>query len=433
MAPRRLRGLRHRPRLPRPPHPPRPPGRRGARPVGRAHAGPDAQSARRPRTARREPGRLRRRRRGHRLPGRGLALGYVWFALAGAAAASVGVHLLGSSGRKLATPDRLVVAGAAVTAVLYAFNWGVLLFDPEAFDQFRFWTVGSLAGRYQDVVLLILPFVATGLVVALLLAPSLNALAMGDQMGRALGVNVGRTRLLAALAVMLLCGAATAAAGPIGFVGLAVPHIARFVVGPDQRWVLTYSTLLAPVLLIGSDVLGRVLGAPGEVQVGIVTAFIGAPCSSRSAADGSWSCCERSRTRGEGPGAPRRRRPGRPRRPRRRLPARAGPHRRRHRPAARRPRARRRHHPRHRGLPAHRRRGPPRPHRQRHRGRRLRRQHPAPAPRPDRRVRRRGPRRERGDPPEPHPQLPRQPRHHRLHQRLPPSAPSSSSSSCTAA
>nr|WP_234323183.1 iron chelate uptake ABC transporter family permease subunit [Streptomyces bikiniensis] len=204
-------------------------------------------------------------------------LGYVWFALAGAAAASVGVHLLGSSGRTLATPDRLVVAGAAVTAVLYAFNWGVLLFDPEAFDQFRFWTVGSLAGRYHDIVLLVLPFVATGLVVALLLAPSLNALAMGDQVGRALGVNVGRTRLLAALAVMLLCGAATAAAGPIGFVGLAVPHIARFVVGPDQRWVLTYSMLLAPVLLIGSDVLGRVLGAPGEVQVGIVTAFIGAP------------------------------------------------------------------------------------------------------------------------------------------------------------
>ncbi|MER7913648.1 iron chelate uptake ABC transporter family permease subunit [Streptomyces sp. NPDC096068] len=204
-------------------------------------------------------------------------LGYVWFALAGAAVASVGVYLLGSSGRKLATPDRLVVAGAAVTAVLYAFNWGVLLFDPEAFDQFRFWTVGSLAGRYHDIVLLVLPFVATGLVVALLLAPSLNALAMGDQVGRALGVNVGRTRLLAALAVMLLCGAATAAAGPIGFVGLAVPHIARFVVGPDQRWVLTYSMLLAPVLLIGSDVLGRVLGAPGEVQVGIVTAFIGAP------------------------------------------------------------------------------------------------------------------------------------------------------------
>ncbi|MFI0981126.1 FecCD family ABC transporter permease [Streptomyces sp. NPDC021093] len=204
-------------------------------------------------------------------------LGYVWFALASTVAASVAVYLLGSSGRKLATPERLVVAGAAVTAVLYAFNWAVLLLDPEAFDQFRFWTVGSLAGRYYDVVLMALPFIGVGLLIALVLAPSLNALAMGEQLGRALGVNIGRTRVLGAVAVMLLCGAATAAAGPISFVGLAVPHIARFVVGPDQRWVFAYSVLLAPVLLIGSDVLGRVLGAPGEVQVGIVTAFIGAP------------------------------------------------------------------------------------------------------------------------------------------------------------
>ncbi|GGW03180.1 iron ABC transporter permease [Streptomyces narbonensis] len=209
--------------------------------------------------------------------GIGTPLGYVWFALAGAAAASVGVYLLGSSGRKLASPERLVVAGAAVTAVLYAFNWAILLLDPRAFDQFRFWTVGSLAGRYYEIVLMALPFIGAGLVIALVLAPSLNALAMGDQMGRALGVNVGRTRALGAVAVMLLCGAATAAAGPIGFVGLAVPHVARFVVGPDQRWVFAYSMLIAPVLLIGSDVLGRILGAPGEVQVGIVTAFIGAP------------------------------------------------------------------------------------------------------------------------------------------------------------
>ncbi|MEV0374446.1 iron chelate uptake ABC transporter family permease subunit [Streptomyces sp. NPDC050636] len=204
-------------------------------------------------------------------------LGYVWFALIGAAIASVVVYLLGSSGRKLATPERLVVAGAAVTAVLYAFNSAVLLLNPKAFDQFRFWTVGALAGRYFDIVYITLPFVAVGLLIALGLAPSLNALALGDQVGRALGVKVGRTRVLGAIAVMLLSGAATAAAGPIGFVGLAVPHVARFIVGPDQRWVLTYSMLLAPVLLIGADVLGRVLGAPGEVQVGIVTAFIGAP------------------------------------------------------------------------------------------------------------------------------------------------------------
>jgi iron complex transport system permease protein len=209
--------------------------------------------------------------------GVGTALGYVWFAFLGAAIASVVVYLLGSSGRTLATPDRLVVAGASVTAVLYAFNSAVLLLNPRAFDQFRFWTVGALSGRNLDVVYVILPFVTVGLLIALGLAPSLNALGMGDQVGRALGVNVGRTRALGAVAVMLLCGAATAAAGPIGFVGLVVPHVARFVVGPDQRWVLAYSMLFAPILLIGADVLGRVLGAPGEVQVGIVTAFLGAP------------------------------------------------------------------------------------------------------------------------------------------------------------
>ncbi|MDQ0846710.1 iron ABC transporter permease [Streptomyces sp. V1I6] len=209
--------------------------------------------------------------------GVGSALGYVWFAFIGAAVASVVVHLLGSAGRNLATPDRLVVAGAAVTAVLYAFNSAVLLLDPRAFDKFRFWTVGALAGRDFGIVQVVLPFVVVGVVIALTLAPSLNALAMGDQLGRALGVNVGRTRALGALAVMLLCGAATAAAGPIGFVGLVVPHVARFFVGPDQRWLLAYSMLLAPILVVGADTLGRVIGAPGEVQVGIVTAFLGAP------------------------------------------------------------------------------------------------------------------------------------------------------------
>ncbi|KAF4406869.1 FecCD family ABC transporter permease [Streptomyces lycii] len=204
-------------------------------------------------------------------------LGYVWFAFLGAALASAAVYLLGSAGRTPATPERLVVAGAAVTAVLYAFNSAVLLLDPEAFDSFRFWTVGTLAGRTADVVYVILPFVAAGLVITLALARPLNALALGDQVGKALGVRVGRTRVLGAVAVMLLCGAATAAAGPIGFVGLAVPHAARFLTGPDQRWVLAYSTVLAPVLLLGADVLGRVLGSPGEVQAGIVTAFLGTP------------------------------------------------------------------------------------------------------------------------------------------------------------
>ncbi|MER5929084.1 iron chelate uptake ABC transporter family permease subunit [Streptomyces sp. NPDC002054] len=205
------------------------------------------------------------------------ALGYLWFAFAGAAIATVVVYLLGSAGRSLVTPDRLVVAGAAVTAVLWAFNSAVLLLKPRAFDQFRFWTAGSLAGRRMDVFWVVLPFIVVGLLLALALAPSLNALALGEEMGRALGVNVGRTRAIGVIAVMLLCGAGTAAAGPIAFIGLVVPHMARFVVGPDQRWLMAYSALIAPILLLGSDVLGRVIGAPGELQVGIVTAFIGAP------------------------------------------------------------------------------------------------------------------------------------------------------------
>ncbi|WP_298176694.1 iron chelate uptake ABC transporter family permease subunit [Saccharomonospora sp.] len=204
-------------------------------------------------------------------------VGYVWFALVGAAVASFVVYVLGATGRGAASPERLVLAGAALTAVLYAFNTAVLLSDTEAYDEYRFWMVGSLAGRYYDVLMPLLPFVVVGVVIALPLVRSLNALAMGDDLGRALGSHPNRTRVLGAIAVTLLCGSATAAIGPVAFVGLAVPHAARLLVGPDQRWVLPYSLVLAPLLLVGSDVIGRVIASPGEVQVGIVTAVIGVP------------------------------------------------------------------------------------------------------------------------------------------------------------
>ncbi|WP_425548773.1 FecCD family ABC transporter permease [Amycolatopsis ultiminotia] len=204
-------------------------------------------------------------------------LGYVWFAFLGAAVASVVVYLLGTAGRAGATPDRLVMSGAALTAVLQAYIGAVLLIDPTTFNQFRFWNVGSLSGRGADVLLQISPFVAIGIVLALLLARPLNVLALGEQTGRALGARPGRTRVLGGLAVTLLCGASTAAIGPITFIGLAVPQIVRILVGPDQRWVLPYSMVLSPMLLIGSDVVGRVLNPPEELQVGIVTAFLGAP------------------------------------------------------------------------------------------------------------------------------------------------------------
>ncbi len=202
---------------------------------------------------------------------------YIWFALVGAAAASVIVYVLGTRGRASATPARLALAGTAISAALTAFISGMSLVDPDTFDSFRFWAVGSLAGRPLSVLWQTGPFLLAGGLLALSLARPLTVLALGDDTGRALGAHLGRTRALGVLAVTLLCGAAVAAAGPIGFVGLTVPHVARAIVGPDQRWVLPYSMLLAPILLLLADVVGRILARPGEIEAGIVTAFIGAP------------------------------------------------------------------------------------------------------------------------------------------------------------
>jgi iron complex transport system permease protein len=203
--------------------------------------------------------------------------GYVWFAFAGAAIAAVVVYALGSAGRSGATPVRLALAGTAITAALVAFTEAVTLTDIETFDAWRAWSVGSLAGRDSDTLGMVAPFLVAGVLLSALVARPLNALALGDDAGRALGAHIGRTRLVGAVAITLLCGAATAAIGPIVFVGLTVPHVARAITGPDQRWVFAYSAVFAPVLLLGADVIGRVVARPAELQVGIVTAFIGAP------------------------------------------------------------------------------------------------------------------------------------------------------------
>nr|WP_236262137.1 iron chelate uptake ABC transporter family permease subunit [Conexibacter woesei] len=201
----------------------------------------------------------------------------VWFAFLGAFLAAALVYGLGSRGRSSATPVRLALAGTAVTAALLAAVQGIALSDPQTFSEYRLWAVGSLAGRDADVVAQVAPFIVAGLALAIVLGRPLNALAMGDDVGRALGARPGRTRVAGAVGVTLLCGAATAALGPIVFVGLVVPHVARAVCGPDQRWVLPYSIVLGPILLIAADALGRVISRPEEVQVGIVTAFLGAP------------------------------------------------------------------------------------------------------------------------------------------------------------
>ena len=204
-------------------------------------------------------------------------LGYVWFALAGAAAASVAVYAIGSLGPRGATPIKLSLAGAAITVFLGSVTTAILLMDVTTLDRFRFWAVGSLAGRSTEIALQIAPFIVVGSLIALACAPALNALALGDDIARGLGQRVGRARATCALAVVVLCGAAVAVAGPIGFVGLVVPHVARLITGPDYRWVLPYSMVLAPILLLGADILGRVIISPAELQVGIVTAAIGAP------------------------------------------------------------------------------------------------------------------------------------------------------------
>lgn len=203
--------------------------------------------------------------------------GAVWFAFAGALVVTVAVYLIGSGGRGPAGPIRLTLAGVALGAVLSGITTGIVLSDPDAFDAMRSWNAGSLLGRGWDVIVPIAPFIALGLVLTVVLARGLNAVALGDDVARAQGANLRGIRVGVIVAVTLLAGAATALAGPISFVGLMVPHIARWLFGADQRVILLVSAVLAPVVVLGADVLGRVLIAPAELPVGIVTAFVGAP------------------------------------------------------------------------------------------------------------------------------------------------------------
>jgi len=202
---------------------------------------------------------------------------YLWFSFLGAVVATVVVYVIGSAGRGGASPVRLTLAGIALAAVLGGVSSGITLLAPRVFDAMRYWGAGSIANRPPETIGAILPFIVVGVVVALIVAKPLNAVAMGDDLASSLGADITRTRILVIVAVTLLCGAATAAAGPIGFVGLMVPHVVRWFVGPDQRWILVYTLVLAPVLLLVADIVGRVVLSSGELQVGIVTAFIGAP------------------------------------------------------------------------------------------------------------------------------------------------------------
>ncbi|MGU3575486.1 FecCD family ABC transporter permease [Brucellaceae bacterium C25G] len=202
---------------------------------------------------------------------------YVWFALLGAVIVTLAVYMLGSTVRDGATPVRLVLAGVALSAVLGGIGSAITLLDPQAFDAMRFWSLGSIAGRNMDVVVTVAPFICIGLIIALIATRSLNAVALGDDLARSLGAHILRARIMTIIAVTLLAGAGTAACGPIGFVGLMVPHVVRWFVGPDQRRIIPMTMIYAPVLLLSADITGRLVLYPGELEAGIVTAFIGAP------------------------------------------------------------------------------------------------------------------------------------------------------------
>ncbi|MEU4302990.1 FecCD family ABC transporter permease [Kitasatospora aureofaciens] len=203
--------------------------------------------------------------------------GYVWFGFAGAVVATVLVYGLAGRGRGGATPIKLALAGSAMSAFIASLNTLVLTTDAATMDQFRFWHVGSLSGRTADVAWQLLPFLAVGTLLVVAVARGLDALALGEDTARGLGARTGAVRAVGALGATVLTGSAVAAAGPIAFIGLAVPHAARAVADADHRWVLAFSAVLGPALLLLADTLGRVLFPPSEVPAGVMTALVGVP------------------------------------------------------------------------------------------------------------------------------------------------------------
>ncbi|AIV38440.1 FecCD family ABC transporter permease [Streptomyces sp. MPA0124] len=202
---------------------------------------------------------------------------YVWFGFAGAAVAGVVVFGLSSIGRGAGNPLTLALAGQGVTVFLAAMTTAVALTDKASLNALRFWNAGSLTGVGFDVIWPVSAFVAAGLLPALITLPAVNLLNLGDDVARGLGVNIALTRTVGIVAITLLAGAATAACGPIAFLGLMVAHVARYLTGPDYRWLVPYAGLLGAVVLLVCDIVGRLVVRPGELDAGVVVSLLGAP------------------------------------------------------------------------------------------------------------------------------------------------------------
>lgn len=203
--------------------------------------------------------------------------GFVWFAFGGAAVASIVVAVIGTRGPDGTNPAKLALTGAAVTAGLTAVSTLILVTSITTFDVFRYWQVGGLTARGLDTVAVVAVPITVGAIIALSSARGLDLLALGEDTASGLGHSVARTRVLGIIATVLLCGGATSIAGPIVFLGLLVPHTLRAIVGGDYRWLLAIGAPAGAVVLVAADVLGRVIALPGEVQAGLVVAFVGAP------------------------------------------------------------------------------------------------------------------------------------------------------------
>ncbi|MDZ5472171.1 iron ABC transporter permease [Bacillus sp. 31A1R] len=202
---------------------------------------------------------------------------FAWIAFLGAAVAAIGVYVIGSLGREGLTPMKLTLAGAAMSAMFASFTQGFLVINEAALDQVLFWLAGSVQGRKLEILISVLPYLIVGWIGSILIASKMNVLSMGEDVAKGLGLNTGFLKIAVALFVILLSGGAVAIAGPIGFIGIVIPHITRSIVGIDHRWVIPYAGILGGILLLAADIMARYIIMPQEVPVGVMTAIIGTP------------------------------------------------------------------------------------------------------------------------------------------------------------
>ncbi|MBV6684361.1 FecCD family ABC transporter permease [Rossellomorea marisflavi] len=203
---------------------------------------------------------------------------FAWLSFLGAAIAAAGVFIIGgASGSNGLTPMKLTLAGAAITAMFSSFTQGLLVLNESALEQVLFWLAGSVQGRSLEILAGVFPYILAGWILALMIAGKLNILAMGEDVAKGLGVKTNILKVISLVAVVLLAGGSVAVAGPIGFIGIVIPHIARKMIGVDHRWLIPYSGLLGAILLLAADIGARYIIMPQEVPVGVMTAVIGAP------------------------------------------------------------------------------------------------------------------------------------------------------------